>query len=841
MIDPSVYTCANGLTLIVQEKRDMPVVAIHVGVETGSALEGEYEGSGISHLLEHMVFKGTEEYSAEDLNEKVAALGGVWNAYTSSASTVFHIHGAAENWTQFLHILLQLVFKPVFPEEEWESEREVIRREMEMCDDDPDDVAYRALMETLYTLHPRRLPVIGTRAGFDALTRGDLRSYHSSRYVPGNAFVCVVGDVDTLQVQSVLEEECRVIPQSIRRERNASPEEPRQWGNRVSRREFPRSTSYEALAWRVPERNHPDSAALSMLSAILGNGRTAWLYREYHDTRSLVHEVGALLVAHSGGEGAFVVEADVDFERRDEWRDELLRYIETLSEADFDEALQREKKRYRVELLRQQTSVGRIAGMLCSIWPHHHNVHASREWSEAFMRVTAQDLQRVARLYLGRERITEVSVDPIGAVSGRQQKVSVERRARTYETATAGGLRCVLQSDDGQELVHIIFAAGAGSRVEDAAHGGASNLLAELMPKGTTSRSAAEIAALVENAGASLSSRSGDNSIALSIRCLPEDAHQMLNLLADIALHPLLEEQAVRTAKEDQLAALREDEQNPGTLACRRALSSCYGEDGYGHGADGTPESVAGLTREDLLMLHRRVFCAKNAVLSIAGCLDEQMVENWIKESDFSSLPEGDPVTHSATPQFTGGEYEVRTPEAAQQAAVALAVPTVPIGHRDMPLELLLESWCMDMSGPLYKELREKKGLVYSVGVQRMIGVDAGCLILLPETSPELLQDTKHALEETLDGLAVRGITQEELETTRAMVINTHLLSTQSLEKINVTMALDALLENDIAATPKLIDAVRGVTLPQMQAYVRRIFSPQQQRCSVRALPPEGK
>ena len=73
------------------------------------------------------------------------------------------------------------------------------------------------------------------------------------------------------------------------------------------------------------------------------------------------------------------------------------------------------------------------------------------------------------------------------------------------------------------------------------------------------------------------------------------------------------------------------------------------------------------------------------------------------------------------------------------------------------------------------------------------------------------------------------------------MVINTHLLSTQSLEKINVTMALDALLENDIAATPKLIDAVRGVTLPQMQAYVRRIFSPQQQRCSVRALPPEGK
>ena len=839
MIEPSVYTCANGLTLIVQEKRDMPVVAIHAGVETGSALEGEYEGTGISHLLEHMVFKGTEEYSAADLNEKVAALGGVWNAYTSSMSTVFHIHGAAENWTQFLHILLQLVFKPVFPEEEWESEREVIRREMEMCDDDPDDVAYRALMETLYTLHPRRLPVIGTRAGFDALTREDLRSYHASRYMPGNAFVCVVGDVDTRQVQSILEEECRVIPQYVRREKIVFPQEPRQWGNRVSRREFPRSTSYEALAWRVPERNHPDSVALSMLSAILGNGRTAWLYREYHDTRSLVHEVGTQFVAHVGGEGAFVVEADVDFERRDAWRDELLRYIGTLAEADFEEALRREKKRYRVELLRQQTSVERIAGMLCSIWPHHHNVHASREWSEAFMRVTAQDLQRVARLYLGRERITEVSVDPTGAASRNRQKVPAEKSVRTYETTTAEGLRCVLHSDGGQELVHIIFAVGAGSRVEDAAHGGASNLLAELMPKGTTSRSAAEIAALVENSGASLSSRSGDNSITLSIRCLPEDAHQMLELLADIVLHPLLEEQAVSTAKEDQLAALREDEQNPGALACRRVLSLCYGKDGYGHGPDGTQESVAGLTREDLLMLHRRVFCAKNAVLSIAGCLDGQTVEEWIKQSCFSDLPQGESVKHPATPEFTSGKNKIHTPEAAQQAAVALAVPTVPIGHQDMPLELVLESWCMDMSGPLHKELREKRGLVYSVGVQRMIGVDAGCLILLPETSPELLQDTNRALEETLNRLAVQGITQEELENTQAMVISTHLLSTQSLEKINVTMALDALLEHDISATSKLIDAVRGVTLPQMQAYIKRIFSPQQHRCSVQVLPPE--
>ena len=230
-----VYTCANGLSLIVCVRRDMPVVAVHVGVEAGSALEAEYAGTGISHLVEHMVFKGTEEYNAQEINERVASLGGLWNAYTGTLGTVFHIHGRAEHWREFLHILLQLTQHPTFPVAEWEREREVIRREMEMSDDDPDDVAY----------------------------------------VPGNMFVCVVGDVVPEEVQGELEKECAVLDVSAQSGFVRPAEEPRQWGPRVERRKFPRSTSFLALAWRVPCRNHPDMPALSLLCSVLGNGRSA--------------------------------------------------------------------------------------------------------------------------------------------------------------------------------------------------------------------------------------------------------------------------------------------------------------------------------------------------------------------------------------------------------------------------------------------------------------------------------------------------------------------------------------------------------------------------------------
>lgn len=134
--------------------------------------EGHLQGSGISHLLEHLVFKGTENYSGQDLARKVQERGGHWNAYTSVNRTVFYIDGPAESWQVFLNLLTELVFSPTFPEGELEREKEVVRREMAMYADEPDSVAYQLLMQTLYLKHPGRWPVLGQPAVFDTPDQG---------------------------------------------------------------------------------------------------------------------------------------------------------------------------------------------------------------------------------------------------------------------------------------------------------------------------------------------------------------------------------------------------------------------------------------------------------------------------------------------------------------------------------------------------------------------------------------------------------------------------------------------------------------------------------------------
>ena len=104
-----IYTCKNGLTVIVNRQTAFPVVSVQVWVGTGAEHEGEHAGAGLSHLIEHMVFKGTSTLDAQQLNEEVADLGGIWNAYTSTDRTVYHIDGPAANCRRFTEILLQLV------------------------------------------------------------------------------------------------------------------------------------------------------------------------------------------------------------------------------------------------------------------------------------------------------------------------------------------------------------------------------------------------------------------------------------------------------------------------------------------------------------------------------------------------------------------------------------------------------------------------------------------------------------------------------------------------------------------------------------------------------------
>ena len=175
-----------------KEDRAAGLVSAQVWVRTGSIHEGPWVGTGLSHYLEHMIFKGTARRGPLQISAEVQAAGGSINAYTTFDHTVYHIDGPAEGVELFLDVLADMVFHPAMDAGEVTREKDVILREIDMGMDDP----HRRVMEGLFALafrqHPYRYPVIGVRALFAGLTREDLLAYHAARYAPNNAVVVLL-------------------------------------------------------------------------------------------------------------------------------------------------------------------------------------------------------------------------------------------------------------------------------------------------------------------------------------------------------------------------------------------------------------------------------------------------------------------------------------------------------------------------------------------------------------------------------------------------------------------------------------------------------------------------
>src|SRR4051812_46812609 len=272
------WVLPNGLTIIVQEDHSAPVASVQAWCGTGSIDEDAHLGAGLSHILEHMLFKGTKTRSTNAIAQSVQDEGGYINAYTSFDRTVYWVDVPREGVGSALDILADAMMNSTLPVEEYGKEQEVIRREFAMCADDPDRMMGQLMFKTAYQRHPYRLPVIGDIQIFDQLTQQDVMEYYRARYVPNNLTFVVVGDVDAGEVYAQLEKYFAAYPA-----RPLPPPyiaaEPVQQGRREVNEEFPTELTRLALAWHVPEITHPDVPALDLLSIILGEGRSSRLYR----------------------------------------------------------------------------------------------------------------------------------------------------------------------------------------------------------------------------------------------------------------------------------------------------------------------------------------------------------------------------------------------------------------------------------------------------------------------------------------------------------------------------------------------------------------------------------
>lgn len=411
---PQQFTLANGMTLIVKPDRRAPTAVHMLYVRVGSMDEVD-GGSGVAHVLEHMLFKGSKTVKPGEFSRRVAALGGRENAFTTRDMTGYYQQIPANKLEDVIRLEADRFANNQWPDDEFKRELEVVKEERRSrTEDNPRAQMYEQLSGVVFQASPYRRPVVGWMSDLEAMTPNDAREFYRRWYVPANAAVIVAGDVDPQQVRRLVEKYYGPIPARAVPPRKPR-EEPKQAGIRRLEFKAPADQSFVGLAFKVPQLRsfertpeNDDALALTVLSAVLDGYDGARLERALtRGPERIADSVDAGNGLWGRGPQLFTLSGVPAAGKTPEQVEAALRaQVALIAKEGITEAeLQRVKVRWTAGEIYKLDSVMGVARELGNAWLLGLPLDADQRLMARLNEVTAEQVKSVAARYFGDDQL----------------------------------------------------------------------------------------------------------------------------------------------------------------------------------------------------------------------------------------------------------------------------------------------------------------------------------------------------------------------------------------------------------------------------------------------------
>ena len=815
----------NGLTVLLKPDHSSALCSVQVWVKTGSIHEGALLGGGLSHFLEHMLFKGTERRAGREISATVQAHGGYINAYTTFDRTVYYIDIPSEHTAVAVDLLADAVLHSTLPADEVERERQVILREIDMTLDEPDQRLGQTLFETAFRQHPYQHPIIGHRAVFEGVSRDDLGAYYRARYVPNTLVRVVAGHFEPAALLPVVEQHFGTAPRA-RLAPVYLPDEAVPLASREAHLFEDVQISRAGLGWQIPGLAHADTPVLDLLGTVLGYGNSCILWEELREKRRLVHSIEAS-AWNPGSVGLFYVSMLCDPDKREAAAAAVQAELAKIARRGVPPALLKKAVRQLVvgEINTRKTMSGQASRLgLAEVVVG--DLHYSRHYFDRLATITPADIRRVAAKYFVPERFTAVSMNPKVATAGAVAAVPAAELGDFTEERLGNGARLLLLPDKRLPNLHLRLVCLGGVAHDLPAARGALSLMVTLLTKDTKRRTSDEVAELVESVGGTFNEFSGNNTFGLSLEVLPGDVDRALDVLGEAVLAPAFAPATLEIEREAQLASLAEQADDVVTVARKLIRRKFFGAHPLAVDPHGTEEGTKAVTPALLRALHRQLLVAGNCVLAVTGDFEPRALAPKLK-AFLRRLPKG--AAPAAGPDFAGpqaGVHEEIQPR--QQAVVFQAYPCPGIRGADHFISEVADEVFSGMASNLFERVREQKGLAYFVRSSRVLAVDTGLFGFYAGTAPDKAREVLDEIEAEIRRVQEGGITAEELLRCQTRLKAARRMSLQTNGARALQAALNAsygLPVNDWKNYDARIDAV---TIDQLRDFARRYFTPAQ-------------
>ena len=833
--DTMLVRLKNGLTVYIIRDSRFPLVCTRLFVGTGSANETA-EQAGISHVLEHVVFKGTEKRPKGQVARDVESLGGYLNAATSFDKTWFITDMPAKHWKTGMDVVKDMAFHPSLDPAELEAEKDVIVSELKGGDDTPtrrlfEDLQVAGLAHTVYGR-----PIIGFEKTIRAVTADDLRAYIRTWYQPQNMMLLVAGDIDPKAVLAHAEElfgdlkNDTILPEPapVQLEGAAG-------GPRVEVTYGPWNKVYLGIALPAPALGDQRSIDLDVLAYALGGDGTSQFYRKYRYEKQLVDSISVGNMSLNRA-GLFYMVAQLDADKVEPFWQEFTRDLAALDAGKITpDVIERARFNYEDGMDRASETLDGLTSWKATVQfelggpQGEANVrHALAAVDSARLR-QAQDLwlrpDQVRVRVLAPEKAKLPDLDailqrnwPAPAVERQKAAAAAEKVGKREIVDLGQGRTVILQPDRTIPYVSLEILRPGGNALLKPADQGLAQLTAATLTDGCGTRDLDAMERFVAERAASLSASAGVQSFTVSLTGPARFNADYFALLGDLLHKPTFAEKDVRRQADTLKAALVRRQDNPMSFMGSKINGFLFpGGQPYGFDGLGTAENQDRFGPGDVQAFWKQQN-AQPWILSVAGDFDREKVLAFARSLPVPTAPAVD------VPQPTWGA-DKRLPlslPGRQQAHLLLAFHAVPLDHPDAPALMLLESVLSGQSGLLFNKLRDEQGLGYTVTAFYRSLPEAGFMAFYIGTTPRNLDVARQGFSGIIKDIKTDLLPAELLAKGLNRMEGSYYRGRQSLGARADEAASERLLGQPQDFQKRLLEKAAKVTPEQLREVARK-------------------
>ncbi len=797
----------NGLTVLIRRDTSAPVVAIVTHVKAGYFDETD-DVSGIAHVLEHMFFKGTGRRGVGEIAKETKSSGGYLNAHTIYDNTTYFTVLPSSGFASGLDIQADAYANSVVDAAELKRELEVIIQEAKRKTDNPPVVAVERLYELLHDAHRIRRWRIGHEKGLRALDRDAMLKFYRNFYQPSNTILSIVGDVDVDEALDRVKSLYGSLPNAVP-VREPGPREPHHDDMRYREMSGDIAQTQLVMGWRTADAMHEDTPALDVASHILAAGRASRLYRGLRE-RKLASSVSAYNYTPTEL-GVFVLHAEMDADCAEDAARAAWDQVRVLREGPIEPAeIERVRRIFDARWIRRLETMEGQANHLVE-WEALGGWQLGDEYYERFMSVTSEDVHAVANRYLTPDRTGIVVYRPESSpqlasnAAAFVEKLNAKRAAPLEplpprdipappeEAAapelekteadvsvyrTVNGLPILVKTKPGAAIAYLSLQAVGGVRDEPVEMAGITTLVMRSTLKGTTTRTAAQIAEDAEMLGGSIGTSVGSEGFGWSISVAVEHLEAAAQLLADVVFNAVIPADALETERSvalSDIAALRDDMFR---FPMRLVMSAAYGDHPYSRSPLGREESLRSIKVEQVREWYRSHIQKAHLALGVVGDVVADDVAGVMAREFGALVPsETHPVPTPVWPATETAKVESRE---KAQTALAIAFPGPSRTDSRRFASQITATIASGLGGRFFDELRDRQSLAYTVHAYTSEHQMAGMFLSYIATSPEKEDIARAGLLAEFRKLRDSAVTTEELERAKHYTLGSHAIRQES-------------------------------------------------------------